>query len=548
MRELKSIQEDLKRRVEREEQQDCYLKRTSHVENWLLEVDSYTVSVNSMLQGGDGEIQRICMGYCCPTNCLSRVDFVTEMLRRPSVDEIPMEKTVGIDSIFNQLWSCFQDQKDNSTEIIGLYGTGGVGKTTLLKKLNNNFLREFMSDFHVVIWVVVSREVNLWKIQEVIREKLEMADRMWKSKNTKLKRFPSTFFQSKNVLKVLDLSYNRDLTELPVSIGELINLHHLNLSYTNLKVLPIEIQNLTQLRILLLDDTKNLEAIPTGLILSLSLLEVFSRLLPTTVNVLHHDQSLSDIALLQELECLENISDISLTLSTFGSVVKFKASSKLQCCIKRLTIMCSELEILDISSLTMKRMEHLDTLSIRDCHSLRELKILFEEQERMQGITPDCFRNLCYLHIESCSIKDLTWLKYAIYLPYLWVDNCPSLEEIIADDFGSSEIEENMDILSKIESINLVSLPSLKSICRRALLFPCLQNVEVINCSSLRKLPFESGSAAKSLKAIKGSKTWWDELEWDDAVTKDAFASKFFDSDFVLFKPTVHSDYTKNLL
>ncbi|KAI9159744.1 hypothetical protein LWI28_001499 [Acer negundo] len=333
-------------------------------------------------------------------------------------------------------------------------------------------------------------------------------------KNTRLKRFPSTFFQSMNVLKVL----------------------------------PIEIKNLTQLRIFLLDDTKNLEANPTGLILSLSSLEVFSRLLPTTANVLHYDQSLSDIALLQKLECLVNISDISLMLSTFGSVLKFKASSKLQCCIKRLTIMCSELETLDISSSTMKSMEHLDTLSIRDCHSLTQLKISFEEQGRMQGSKSDCFHNLRYLHIENCSIKDLTWLRYTTTLRYLWVDNCPLLEQIIADDFGSSEIEENMDILSKLESINLVGLPSLKSICRRAVLFPCVQNVEIINCPSLRKLPFESGSAEKSLKAIKGSKTWWHQLEWDDAATKDAFASKFFDSDFVLFKPTVHSDYTKNLL
>ncbi|KAK4843051.1 hypothetical protein QYF36_003212 [Acer negundo] len=296
------------------------------------------------------------------------------------------------------------------------------------------------------------------------------------------------------------------------------------------------------------DDTKNLEANPTGLILSLSSLEVFSRLLPTTANVLHYDQSLSDIALLQKLECFVNSSDISLMLSTFGSVLKFKASSKLQCCIKRLTIMCSELETLDKSSSTMKSMEHLDTLSIRDCHSLTQLKISFEEQGRMQGSKSDCFHNLRYLHIENCSIKDLTWLRYTTTLRYLWVDNCPLLEQIIADDFGSSEIEENMDILSKLEIINLVGLPSLKSICRRAVLFPCVQNVEIINCPSLRKLPFESGSAEKSLKAIKGSKTWWHQLEWDDAATKDAFASKFFDSDFVLFKPTVHSDYTKNLL
>ncbi|TXG69144.1 hypothetical protein EZV62_004079 [Acer yangbiense] len=166
----------------------------------------------------------------------------------------------------------------------------------------------------------------------------------------------------------------------------------------------------------------------------------------------------------------------------------------------------------------------------------------------MQGSKPDCFHNLRYLHIKNCSIKDLTWLIYAPSLRYLWVDSCPSLEEIIADGFGSSEIEENINILSKLESINLVGLLSLKSICRRAVLFPCLQNVDVINCPSLRKLPFESGSATKSLKEIKGSKTWWGQLEWDDEATRVALTSKFFDSDFVLFKPTVHSDYTKNLL
>ncbi|KAL5822935.1 hypothetical protein ACOSQ4_020835 [Xanthoceras sorbifolium] len=861
MRELDSVYEDVGQRVQREEQQDYYLRRTDRVMRWLRVARSSRARADSLLRRGDEEIQKKCLGNCRSRYKLGKAidmmilevrrivisghfDFVTEMLPRPPAEEIPLEKTVGIDSIFSQLWSCFPQGEDTNTEIIGLYGMGGVGKTTLLKQLNNNLFHEFRSAFDAVIWVVVSKEVNLWKIQEVIREKLGIADGTWKNKvneheraveifkilrqkkfvlllddlwepinlasvgvpldntngskvvlttrkeevcghmnahkrfkveclsaeasldlfrlkvgedvlsshhelpklaeivvqeckglplvlltvggamanwktpeewqraiqllrnypfevagmddhvfhklrysydslsddtlkncflycslfpedhnivkdelielwigegfldkfddiydarnhgeyiigrlklaclletgeykniikmhdvlrdmalklaseegnkilvqerdglfkplgfprwkdvkrislwgpnieffgetpscpdlltflvkNTKLKKFPSTFFQSMNALKVLDLSYNKDLTNLPVSIGELINLHHLNLSYTSLKVLPIEIKNLMQLRILLLDDTKNLEAIPTGVLLSLSSLEVFSRLLPTTVNVLHYD----DIALLQELECLENISDVSLTLTTFRSVLKFKASSKLQCCIKRLTIMCSELETLDIPSSAMKRMEHLETLSIRDCHSLRELKISFEEQGRMQGL-PDCFRNLRYLHIENCPIKDLAWIRYCPSLRFLWVDNCPSLEEIIADDFGSAEIEENIDMLSKLESINLVGLPSLKSICRRAMLLPSLKDVEVVNCPSLRKLPFDSDTAKNSLNAIKGIKTWWDQLEWEDAAAKDAFTSKFVDSNLVLFKPTAQSDYSKQLL
>lgn len=47
--------------------------------------------------------------------------------------------------------------------VIGLYGMGGVGKTTLLKNLNNKF-RDTEHDFDLVIWVKVSRNANFGKI------------------------------------------------------------------------------------------------------------------------------------------------------------------------------------------------------------------------------------------------------------------------------------------------------------------------------------------------------------------------------------------------
>ncbi|TXG69138.1 hypothetical protein EZV62_004073 [Acer yangbiense] len=399
-------------------------------------------------------------------------------------------------------------------------------------------------------------------------------------KDAKLKRIPNTFFRYMFSLSVLDLSYNKDLMRLPVELGELINLHYLNLSYTNIDVLPSAVMNLTQLRILLLDETKNLKGMSRTLISRLQSLQVFSRILSSTkirnydesssdeelLEVLHYDQSsgntelleghydqpCNDVELLEGLEFLKHITDISITLSTFRSVHKFKSSHKLQCCIKRLTIMCTEMVSLDISSSAMRRMENLHTLSICDCHILREVKICLEDDhERMQGVlVPKCFRNLGYLRIENCLVKDLTWLIYAPTIQYLWVDNCPELEEIISNDLGSSEIEENIELFSKLESVNLVSLPSLKGICRGAMPFPSLQNLEVMDCTSLRKIPFDSSSAKKSLNAIKGSKTWWDALEWDDEATMNVFASKFIESEFQLFKPTssaLPSTYTKQL-
>lgn len=45
---------------------------------------------------------------------------------------------------------------EDGVGIMGLYGMGGVGKTTLLKQINNKFL-ENEDDFDIVIWIVVSK-------------------------------------------------------------------------------------------------------------------------------------------------------------------------------------------------------------------------------------------------------------------------------------------------------------------------------------------------------------------------------------------------------
>ena len=69
------------------------------------------------------------------------------------MDEKPLEKTIGLDFMFAKIWKWLEDEK---VGIIGLYGMGGVGKTTLLKRINNEFLKTKLG-FDVVIWVVVSK-------------------------------------------------------------------------------------------------------------------------------------------------------------------------------------------------------------------------------------------------------------------------------------------------------------------------------------------------------------------------------------------------------
>ncbi|KAJ0075712.1 hypothetical protein Patl1_34098 [Pistacia atlantica] len=194
--ELENISKDVRSMVELAEQQ--YRKRTNQVEGWLERERRKLEEVQNILEKGEQEIQRKCLGSCCPRNCHSSyklgkeviketeavkdlinkgkefksLDEVSEKLPPPPVDEISVKKTVGMESILNEVWSCLDDHE---VSVNGIYGKGGVGKTTLLQKLNNKFINE-RRDFDVVIWVTVSKEVNLDGIQEVIRYKLDIPE------------------------------------------------------------------------------------------------------------------------------------------------------------------------------------------------------------------------------------------------------------------------------------------------------------------------------------------------------------------------------------
>lgn len=54
---------------------------------------------------------------------------------------------------------------------VGIIGVGGVGKTAFLRKINNEFLTK-IHDFDVVIWVMVSKDFVVDKIQQAVLARL----------------------------------------------------------------------------------------------------------------------------------------------------------------------------------------------------------------------------------------------------------------------------------------------------------------------------------------------------------------------------------------
>ncbi|PQP99431.1 putative disease resistance protein [Prunus yedoensis var. nudiflora] len=105
-------------------------------------------------------------------------EVAAESLPTALVDVIPSEPTVGMEPIFDQVWRHVEDEQ---VGMIGLYGMGGVGKTTLLTQIHNNFNRT-RNNFNLVIWIVVSKGHKIEVIQDKIGEKVGLSSGVWKLK------------------------------------------------------------------------------------------------------------------------------------------------------------------------------------------------------------------------------------------------------------------------------------------------------------------------------------------------------------------------------
>ncbi|KAL3586189.1 hypothetical protein D5086_013056 [Populus alba] len=232
LNELKDKRDDLKRKVERAEVEG--LTCTSQVKGWLQRVEVIEAESSSIIEDLE-QRRRCCVGCnaCCSTYKLSKkasklLDRANELIVKgafdvvaddpipDAVEEMPSRPAVGLNMMLER---ARQFLAEDGVGTVGIYGMGGVGKTTLLKTINNEFLTKH-HHFDVVIWVVVSKEFVADKIQRAVGARLGLPWEESESHEQRALKIHKLMRRKKFLLLLDDVWEGIDLLNVGIPVPE----------------------------------------------------------------------------------------------------------------------------------------------------------------------------------------------------------------------------------------------------------------------------------------------------------------------------------------
>ncbi|KAL0697392.1 hypothetical protein Bca4012_053514 [Brassica carinata] len=236
---LKAKRDDVLTKVQREEAKGQ--RRLNEVQVWLTSVQTIENQFDDLNNTRTMELRRLCLFGICSKKFKSSFRYgrrVSQMLKevenlkkgvfevvavelpalRCVVEERPLQPVIfGQEIMLEKAWNHLMDDE---TGIMGLYGMGGVGKTTLLKQINNKFvdLCDTKDGAEIVIWVVVSGDLQVHKIQHRIGNKIGYKGVEWKKKKEAQKALDIFNFLSKKRFMLLldDIWRKVYLTEIGI--------------------------------------------------------------------------------------------------------------------------------------------------------------------------------------------------------------------------------------------------------------------------------------------------------------------------------------------
>ncbi|ESR40395.1 hypothetical protein CICLE_v10024865mg [Citrus x clementina] len=323
------------------------------------------------------------------------------------------------------------------------------------------------------------------------------------------------FFQSMASLRVLKLSNSFSLSRFPLKY--LVNLKCLNLEYTY-----------------------RIYKIPGQVISNLKMLEAL-RMFKCGSSKQESDSILfgGSLVLVEELLGLERLNVLTITLQSFAALHRLLTSPSLQSIFSNTPSLCLRNchSLSSLSVFTLASLRHLEALDMTNCKDLEEMEIDYAGEEVKRIRETHGFFSLHKVSIWGSKLRHVTWLILAPNLKHIEVYNCRYLDEIISlEKLGEvpSEEMQNLFPFARLESLSLYALGNLRSIYPKALPFPHLKELEVNLCPKLEKLPFDCTSGQERKLIIKGQEKWWNNLQWEDQATQNAFLHCFKTRDFLL--------------
>ncbi|RWR83820.1 putative disease resistance protein [Cinnamomum micranthum f. kanehirae] len=189
-RALYDKKEDIQREIRRNGREKT---PTSQCQSWISKVDEIQNQVNAIEEEYSKGEKRCLRRWCLDipsswklgrrivekTNCILNLIEESNFEGGVVVDALPqiVETMPAITikdgtSTKRTLQKILECMRNERTQKIGIWGMGGVGKTTVMKNLNN--LPEIARMFEIVIWVTVAKDFSIRQLQTEIALRLSL--------------------------------------------------------------------------------------------------------------------------------------------------------------------------------------------------------------------------------------------------------------------------------------------------------------------------------------------------------------------------------------
>ncbi|XP_039137150.1 disease resistance protein SUMM2-like [Dioscorea cayenensis subsp. rotundata] len=192
MKHLMATKEDVQRKLDDPQHNGKLLDNQHQVKDWLRDVGEKEYKVERLLDEYD-------KGNCvpagsCSLNCFSRYKIgrnafklkeeITQLTTKlpeikftgvPPPKPVPESSKIAGKKIGSNLDVACSYLADETDDIIGIWGMGGVGKTTLLKKINQRLLDNANMGFDHVLFIEASQNSQLEELQKEIAKELHLA-------------------------------------------------------------------------------------------------------------------------------------------------------------------------------------------------------------------------------------------------------------------------------------------------------------------------------------------------------------------------------------